>query len=171
MTSVYSMIPWISKKNKDFLACDAEVDFLNLSPEHSEVVQSLVSDRNDLQEKEERLTLQNAQLQAFGNLLKGKVSQLKKLQVHLKSQIVSLENHHHKGLKGLAKIFEGMKPQEAAQIFLTLDSHSAIHLIRQMKRAKASAILTSLPPKQAAQLTVAFVQNASMIQPMRQAER
>ena len=171
MTSVYSMIPWLSKRGKDFFRCDEELDFLNLSPEDFQVVQSLVSDRNHLQEKEEKLTLQNAQLQAFGKLLQGKVLQLKKLQMKLKSQIANLETHHQKDVQDLAKMFEGMKPQEAAKIFLVLDVQSALRLMRQMKHGKASAILTSLPPEQAAQLTVALVQSTSLVKSMQVGER
>jgi len=159
-----------SPQKKDLIQSDGEIDLLNLSPEDFRVLQFLVSHRNDLQKKEKEITLQNDRLQAFKKLLQQKLTKLKKLHLQLKNQITSLEQRNQKDLQDLGKMFEGMKPQEAAQIFLTLDLQIALRLIRHMKSAKASAILTSLPPEQAAQLTVALAQSSSALKPTRDAE-
>ena len=160
----------LTKEKKAFLKSDGEIDLLNLSSEDFRVLQFLVSHRKDLQKREKELVTRSDRLKAFEKLLQDKIAQLSNLQNQLKGQMKTLENRYQKETQDLARMYEGMKPQEAAQIFLTLDIQIALRLIRQMKSAKASAIMTSLPPEQAAQLTVALAQSTSVIKPTREGE-
>ena len=73
------------------------------------------------------------------------------------------ENQEKAQLGELVKIYEGMKPQEAAQILATLNPRITLALVGHMRGSKASAILANLPPAQAGQITTALAQKIQAV--------
>ncbi len=62
----------------------------------------------------------------------------------------------------LVKIYEGMKPQEAARIFEELNWDILIDVAQYMKEAKLSAILASMDAVKATNLTIALSKRGEM---------
>ncbi|MDZ5762375.1 putative MotE-like protein [Candidatus Cyrtobacter comes] len=56
----------------------------------------------------------------------------------------------------LVKIYEGMKPQEAARIFEELNWDILLSVVQYMKESKLSAILAAMNPSKATSLTIAL---------------
>nr|WP_281384693.1 hypothetical protein [Nitrospirillum iridis] len=56
-------------------------------------------------------------------------------------------------LDSLVKIYETMKPPEAARIFEAMDDKVLLNVISRMKEAKAAPVLAAMTPKRAEQVT------------------
>jgi flagellar motility protein MotE (MotC chaperone) len=132
-------------------------DLLNLSPEEFEVVQRILTEGKALEEKKEN-HLHQAKMEVLNKNILLKIEQLQKLKLILEKTITQQEKKNHSNLLELVKMYESMKPQEAAQIFSNLDLDVTLSIFRQMKGKKASAILASLPPQNAGQITSALAQ-------------
>jgi flagellar motility protein MotE (MotC chaperone) len=54
---------------------------------------------------------------------------------------------------GLVKLYEGMRPRDAAVIFNALDKHVLLEILDRMKPAKAASVLALMDPEGARQIT------------------
>jgi flagellar motility protein MotE (MotC chaperone) len=61
-------------------------------------------------------------------------------------------------MQNLVRIYESMKPPEAARIFSNLDMPVLLQVVRQMKPARSAAILAEMPPERAKEVTTALSQ-------------
>ena len=64
------------------------------------------------------------------------------------------KDFHRPQYKRLVKIYESMKPKEAARIFEQLDDAVLIEVAERMKEAKLAPVLASMEPKRAIIVTV-----------------
>lgn len=124
---------------------------LKFSPEEVKILQTLRVRYEKLQEIE-------ADLQIKDDILKGIQDQIdKKLEklANIDAQMIS-ENHSsvNKNYNKLVKIYEGMKPKEAAKIFDTLQTGIILGVAQQMKENKLAAIVAEMSPEKARDLTM-----------------
>lgn len=139
------------------------LDLLNLTPEEFQVLQSLVSYQKGMRQEQSALAEKEKKLEILTHTLNQKVEQLQLLKAAVEKLITGQEQKSQQYLTDIVKIYESMKPQEAAQILAALDFNITIEIVSQMKGKKASEILASLPPEQAAQLTTALAQKSQEI--------
>ena len=67
-------------------------------------------------------------------------------------------------LDNLVKIYETMKPEEAAKIFDTLDMPILLGVIQKMKPARTAPIMAKMPPEKAKEVTVALTKQDQLPQ-------
>ena len=68
-----------------------------------------------------------------------------------------LQQHDEQGeqqLKSLVKVYENMKPKDAARIFEQLDLDILLDVAERMREAKMAPILANMDPGKAKQITV-----------------
>ncbi len=126
----------------------------NFSAAEVEVLQSLSKRRADMDKREKALETREALLQASEQEIDKKVSELNKLRDEIKDLLGQQEKMEGDRIASLVKIYEGMKPKEAATIFNTLDMDVLLNVISRMSERKSSPILAAMAPDKARLVTI-----------------
>jgi flagellar motility protein MotE (MotC chaperone) len=126
-------------------------------PEYSEaelaVLQGLASRREELDRRGGDLEQREALLKAAEQRIEAKVQELKQLQGTMESLIRKYDDEEEARKKSLVKIFETMKPAEAARIFEQMDLPVLLDIIERMKERNAAPVLAQMHPARAKQVT------------------
>lgn len=127
-----------------------------------EVLQSLSKRREELDRRERELAQRQALLDAAGQEIDKKVSELGNLRQELEDLLGKQQAAQEDRIKSLVKIYEGMKPKEAARIFDTLEMDILISVIGKMSERKTSPILASMNPEKARALTIRLAEQRKL---------
>jgi flagellar motility protein MotE (MotC chaperone) len=110
--------------------------------------------RQKLDEREATLATREAALGAVEKRLAARVDELTAMQQQLQGLEKQRQERDEANWRGLVKLYETMKPREAAAIFNDLDLPVLLPVMDRMKEAKAAAIISVMQPERARQLTV-----------------
>lgn len=124
-----------------------------LSDAELKTLQDLSARRRELDAREKDLDMRAGLLAAGEKRVDEKVSELKSLQDTLKGLIKTYDEQEKAKLKSLVKIYENMKPKEAAPIFEKLDMDTLLDIIERMKERKVAPILAKMNPAKAREVT------------------
>lgn len=127
-----------------------------------EVLQSLAKRRDDLERRERRLVEREALLDAAGQEVDHKIAELNKLKGEILNLLGQQQKMEEERIVSLVKIYEGMKPKEAATIFNTLDMDVLLPVISRMNERKSSPILASMDPEKARIVTIRLAQQREL---------
>jgi flagellar motility protein MotE (MotC chaperone) len=126
-------------------------------PEYSEaelaVLQGLSGRREELEKRGTELDQREALLKAAEQRIEAKVQELKQLQGTMEALIRKYDDEEETRKKSLVKIFETMKPVEAARIFEQMDLPILLDIIERMKERNAAPVLAQMHPARAKQVT------------------
>ncbi len=126
-------------------------------PEYSEaelaVLQDLSSRRGELERRGADLDQREAVLKAAEQRIEAKVQELKQLQGAMEALVRKYDDEEDARKKSLVKIFETMKPAEAARIFEQMDLPVLLDIIERMKERNAAPVLAQMHPARAKQVT------------------
>ena len=126
-------------------------------PEYSEaelaVLQGLSGRREELERRGADLDQREALLKAAEQRIEAKVQELKQLQGTMEALIRKYDDEEETRKKSLVKIFETMKPVEAARIFEQMDLPILLDIIERMKERNAAPVLAQMHPARAKQVT------------------
>jgi flagellar motility protein MotE (MotC chaperone) len=125
-----------------------------------ELVTDLANRRKALDEQVRKLDLRERLLDAAEKRLDGKMAELRKLETSLKQLSVARDEETNKQMASLVKMYETMKPKDAARIFERLDLSVQLAVATRMKEAKMAAILADMSPDVAKVLTTALASKA-----------
>lgn len=124
------------------------------SPAEIEVLESLTRRREDLDKREAALDMREKLLQTTEQRLDQKLAEVQKVQADIKTSVRTLNDQEAAQIASLVKVYEAMKPKEAAAIFQGLDRTILIDVSARMREAKMSAILAAMDPEKAREVTV-----------------
>ncbi|HXA70812.1 MAG TPA: hypothetical protein VNW24_10200 [Stellaceae bacterium] len=133
-------------------------DPLMMSPSEIEVLQKLSDRRAALERRAQAVSQQEVVLKAAEQRVDEKLAKLKSMEQEIGGLVDQETQQGDARLKGLVKIYETMKPREAARIFEELDTPTVLDVIGQMREAKAAPILASMDPSKAKSVTAALIQ-------------
>lgn len=119
-----------------------------------QVLQQLSERRDKLSERENDMQQRETLLSATEHRIDEKVASLKQLQTTLDGLIRQHDAEQETKLESLVKIYETMKPADAARIFEQLDSDTLLPVVEKMNERKLAAILAKLDPMKARDVTV-----------------
>lgn len=131
-----------------------------------EVIQELMERRKDLQQRESKLRQQEAFLRATEQQVDQKLAELKMLREELRDLLNQQEKEEENRIKSLVKIYEGMKPKEAANIFNTLDMDIMLSVVGRMSERRSAPILAAMEPEKARTLTVLLAREKELPEDM-----
>lgn len=114
--------------------------------------------RLELDAREANLVTRELTLSAVEKRLAGRVDELGQLQLRLEALEQRRRDHDEANWRGLVKLYETMKPREAALIFNDLDLPVLLPVLDRMKEVKASPILAAMLPDRARQATAELAQ-------------
>jgi flagellar motility protein MotE (MotC chaperone) len=115
--------------------------------------------RQELETRETILAGRESMLAAAEKKVSDRVDELQGLQKRLETLDASHRQQENTAWQGLVKVYETMKPRDAAAIFNELDMPVMLAVIDRMKEAKASAILAAMIPDKARDVTTQLVQS------------
>ena len=126
----------------------------NFTPAEVEVLQSLAERRRQLDLRGREIEAQEALLKAAERRVQEKIAELKKLEATIGGLIRQHDEQSEEQLKSLVKVYENMKPKDAARIFEELEMAVLLDVVERMKEAKIAPILASMDPGKAKSVTV-----------------
>lgn len=109
--------------------------------------------RRELEARETALAAREATLSAAERKISSRVEELQGLQTKLESLDAGRKTRDDASWQGLVKVYETMKPREAAAIFNDLAMPVLLPVLDRMKEAKAAAILAAMTPDKARDVT------------------
>ncbi len=124
-----------------------------VSPAERQLLLDLRSRRAELDARERVLAQREGLLDAAEHRLTGRVAELAALQTKLEQLEKARHEHDEANWAGLVKVYETMKPREAASIFNDMDMPVLVQVIDRMKEAKAAQVLGAMQPDRARLVT------------------
>ena len=86
------------------------------------------------------------------------MAELQALQKTLEALETARKQREDISWQGLVKLYEAMKPREAATIFNDLEMPVLLQVVDRMKEAKAAPVLAAMQPDKARDLTAKLAQ-------------
>lgn len=126
------------------LLTQAEIDLLQQLAERREILDSRESGI------ERRIDL----IKAAETRIDKKVKDLQALQVTIEGLIKTYDDQQAKKIESLVKIYEAMKPKDAARIFAELDMDTLLLVAERMKERKLAPVMAKMNPSKAKEMTV-----------------
>jgi len=113
--------------------------------------------RGELDAREAALVARENVLAAAEKRLSERVGELTSLQSRLEALESGRRARDEESWRGMVKLYDTMKPREAATIFNDLDRPVLLGVLDRMKEAKAAPILAAMQPERARQATAELV--------------
>lgn len=132
------------------------------SKEEMRILQELSNRRQALDRTEESLNMKANVLKATESKLEQKVSELKSLQDQVAELMKGYSEQEDAKYRSLVKIYENMKPREAAKIFDELDMDMLVQIITRMKESRSAPIIAAMHPSKAKELSVELTKHKSL---------
>jgi flagellar motility protein MotE (MotC chaperone) len=122
-----------------------------------------LADRRDALDARERALDERAKvLKAIEARVDGQLAALKESQARLQGLLKAYDEQEAEKIRSLVKIYETMKPAEAARIFEKLDGKVLLDVLHQMKAAKSAPIFAAMNPQLAREMTQALAERSQM---------
>ena len=138
---------------------DSDLEF---SEVRMELFEDLSARRQDLQNRERELSVREALLKAAEQEIDQKYKELVSLRSEIQDLLVEQSEEEQKRVASLVKIYEGMKPKDAARIFNTLDLDVLLQVVSQMSERKSAPIIASMTPDRARTLTMMLMEQKTL---------
>lgn len=135
-----------------------------LSPAELHVLQNLGERRGELDKREAAIDTQMALLAAAEAKLDAKARALTAMRADIQNLLAQAEGREAAEIDRLVKVFEGMKPREAAPRMVLLDDSVRLPIAAKMKERSLSAIVAQMPPADAKKLTEALAKRFASAQ-------
>jgi flagellar motility protein MotE (MotC chaperone) len=132
---------------------ELKLDFMNLTPNDIKVLESLFDYREKIQKKAKEVVKKEDQLRIVESRVQQQLNDLKRIQEEITTLLDKHDEQEEKKLILMVKIYENMKPDQAAQIFNSLHEGRVLALLKRMKEGKSAPILAYMNPSQASYLT------------------
>jgi flagellar motility protein MotE (MotC chaperone) len=116
-------------------------DPFELTDEEIDLLQMLAERRAEIDRRATELDQRGTLLEAAEQRIDEKISELETLQKTIEELLIRRDEQEEAQLNSLVKIYENMKPKEAARIFEELDMVVLLDVIERMKERKTAPIL------------------------------
>jgi flagellar motility protein MotE (MotC chaperone) len=134
------------------------LDPLAMSPSEMELLQKLSERRAELDKRAGELSQREVLLQAAEKRIDDKIAELQSLAKDIGGIVDKQSEESEARTKSLVKIYETMKPHDAARIFEQLDMGVLLSVFEHMKERSAAPILAALDPIKARAVTLALAE-------------
>jgi flagellar motility protein MotE (MotC chaperone) len=117
------------------------------------VLEALRARRAEIEAREQQAVARETVVAAAERRLAQRVQELSALQQRLEALERDRAEREEAGLRGLVKLYEGMRPRDAATIFDELEMPVLVRIVDRMREAKASPVMGAMRPDRARLLT------------------
>lgn len=130
--------------NDPTLLTQAEIDLL----------QRLADRREALVSREKEMEMRQGLLAAAENRIEKKIEELREFQSTIEKLIKTYDEQQIAKVQSLVKIYENMKPKDAARIFEELEMNTLLLVTERMSERKLAPIMAKMDPAKATEMTV-----------------
>ena len=130
--------------NDPTLLTQAEIDLL----------QRLADRREDLVSREKEMEMREGLLAAAESRIEKKIVELKDFQSTIEKLIKTYDEQQIAKVQSLVKIYENMKPKDAARIFEEMGMDTLLLVSERMSERKLAPIMAKMDPAKATEMTV-----------------
>jgi len=117
------------------------------------LLESLRARRSELDAREEALRAREMLLAGAERRIGERVGELAALQRRLEESVRTAGEREEAGWRQMVKLYEGMRPRDAAAIFDELELPVLVQLMDRMREAKAAPVMGAMRPDRARLLT------------------
>lgn len=121
----------------------------NLSRSEIELLKELQKRRNNIDKEKNNLNIREQVLKETENKIDKKVIELQNLQNQVEDLMKQYNQKENSKILSLVKIYENMKPKDAAKIFNELEMPILIKVISNMKEVKVAPIIAAMDSSKA----------------------
>lgn len=132
---------------------DLPSDPLLMTDEEIDLLRALGERRRVLDERDRELAAREALLQAAQRRIEEKVGGLEDLKKSIEALLQQQDDQTDSQYLSLVKIYENMKPKDAARIFEEMEMAVLIPVVKRMKERKTAPILAKMDPVKAQAIT------------------
>ena len=132
----------------------AKPDVASYTEAEVEVLQNLTARREALATRDAELDMREKLLSVAEKRVDERIAELKKLEAKINALVRQRDEEEEKNLRSLVKVYENMKPKDAARIFEKLELDTLLGVVERMKEAKLAPVLAEMDASRAQQLTV-----------------
>jgi flagellar motility protein MotE (MotC chaperone) len=125
-----------------------------LTIEEIKLLQQLSIRREELVKRKKEMDVREVLMQAAVSRIDKKVVELQNLQVIIDGLIKKFDEQQDEKLLSLVKIYENMKPKDAANIFEDLEMETLLEVAERMKERKLAPVMAKMNPEKAREMTV-----------------
>lgn len=118
-----------------------------------DLLQNLSKRREELEQWSKELEVKENLLSATEKRIDQKLDKLQTMKKQLDGLLVTYNEKEESKIKSLVKIYENMKPKDAARIFEQLDMTVLLEVVDKMGERKVAPVLAAMDPKKAMQVT------------------
>ena len=118
-----------------------------------DMLQKLQSRREELDTRENEMRLQEDLLKVTQKRIEEKIDELKKIEATIQDLLKKHDQQEEQRIQRLVKMYENMKPKDAARIFESLEMPILISVVERMKERKVAPVLEAMPSAAAKKLT------------------
>lgn len=136
----------------------SELDITNMSDMERSLLENLAKRRKELETWSASIAMKENILNASEKKINRKMEELSALKTEVSNLLLEYNKKENKQILRLVKIYENMKPQDAASIFERMDDDILLEVVDNMKEAKAAKILAKLNSDRANQITSKLAQ-------------
>ncbi|BAI72467.1 hypothetical protein AZL_018290 [Azospirillum sp. B510] len=126
--------------------------------DNQELLQHFAERRAEIERRTKEMEQREALLAAAEKRIDQKVAEMEKTKADIQKLMSQGDQQQSAQLDSLVKIYETMKPKEAARIFEELDMPVLLGVIQKMKEQKTAPILAAMDPVKAKEVTAALVE-------------
>jgi len=124
------------------------------SGQSNDVLEALAARRKTLDARQNEVEMREKLLAAAEARIDDKIVELKELKAKIDKVFKTEESKGDAKFESLVKVYENMKPKDAAAVFEQLDMTVLLELLDRMNERKLAAILAAMDPARAQAVTV-----------------
>lgn len=129
-----------------------------------DLYRQLVGRRDQLDKRAQELDSREALIKIAEDRVDQKLKEMETLRTQIQTLLGQASAAQQTQLENLVKIYETMKPKEAAKIFETLDMPVLMGVVQRMKPAKTAAVMAEMNPQKAKEITTALTKQDQLPQ-------
>ncbi len=144
------------EKTKNPAVSDIPGDTMDhrFTPVEVELLQNLVKRREELDRWEKNIEIKESALDATEKRLDDKITQIDAMKKEVAALLTQYNDKEDAKIRSLVKIYENMKPKDAARIFDEVEMPVLLLVVDKMSEKKIAPILAEMDPKKAKQITI-----------------
>lgn len=137
-------------------------DPFDMSDQEMELLQQLAERRRVLDQRAAEIDQRWALLSAAEERVQLKIDELADLQFTIENLLIQHDEQEEAQMQSLVKIYENMKPKDAARIFEELDMVVLLDVVDRMKERKVAPVLAKMNPDRAKSITLELAQRREL---------
>lgn len=133
------------------------------SPE-SDLYKQLLGRRDQLDKRAQEIEEREAMVLVAEKRVDQKIQEMDVMRKQLQTLLGQANAAQQAQLENLVKIYEIMKPKEAAKIFETLEMPILLGVVQKMKPARTASVMAEMNPEKAKEITTALTKQDQLPQ-------